>query len=232
VAEYEISAPAESVAWERVAERLVRARLILKKEPDARYSTYCHYQYGQYLRRKPDPELENAIIEFKAADKAAQQAGEPRRQGLARLRWVDLQWRELNKLPAKEALEQLEEVISTLEPNRTDALSMRALERLYTLCAEIVKTIPKAPRGKYLLGASRAAAQPVLMAKVDKERLCRAFYRYLDHLQELDDLLGAREFVGEFAETLRSRLEVEPSVHDPWKVLSGLKQRCPELKEE
>lgn len=223
VAERELKLNEATVNWNRVAENILAAKQLLKLTQDDRILLQAEFLYGEYLERKPDRVLKEAAKAYRRSEQAAERAGEARRVGRARRKWVDLEWRTLGTLKAEKACELLEDLIPGLKPQARDALSMRVLERIYTLRAEIGKTLPQDPTERFLLEACRTAAKPMLLAKSDKERLRNALVTYLDAMKAQENFVGAQEFVTEFKQVLKERLGVEPLFDNPWAVRNALR---------
>lgn len=231
VVEKELRAKERSVDWESVVKKLLEAKSLLKSSNDHRIWTQWFYLYGDYLRQKPEPELKVAAQSYRRAERAGQQAGEQRRVARARLQWVDLEWRSLGELKPDKACELLEEVIPALESQLRDSLSLRVLERICTLRAEIGRTLPQDPTNAFLLKACRVGANSTLRAVPDRRRLIEALGRYLDALKEQQNFVGAQEFVHEFATVLKERLGIEPALNDPWAVRAALSAKSTQMKE-
>jgi hypothetical protein len=232
VVECELNLDERAINWNRVAENLLEARELLRGSRDDRILSQLDYLYGQYLGRKPTPELKDAVKAYRRAEEAAKRSGEPRRLARARRRWVELEWRSLARLKPTKACELLEEVIPPLEAQLQDSLGARMLERIYTLRAEIGGTLPQDPTDKFLRKACLAAASPMLLANSDHERLVRALIRYLDVMKTQEDFTGAQQLVHEMRRVLKERLRVEPIVNDPWKVRESLVDKMNEGNKE
>jgi hypothetical protein len=232
VAECELKADEQSINWSDVAEKLLEAKSLLRKSRDDRILSQSEYLYGEYLRRKAGPEPEEAAKAYHRSEEAAERSGEPRRFGRARRRWVDLEWRTLSRLKAENACELLEEVIPRLESEPHDSLSMRVLERVYTLRAEIGASLPQDPTERFLHRACVAGAKSMLRAESDRKRLASAIIRYLDAMKATGNFARAQEFIYEFRHVLKETLGVEPVLNDLWAVREALLIKVREVEKE
>lgn len=223
VAERELKLKDDVVSWNRVAENILSAKQLLKQSPDDRILLQAEFLYGEYFERRPERSWKEAAKAYHRSEQAAERAGELRRVGRARRKWVDLECRTLGTLKAEKACELLEEIIQDLKSQFRDALTMRVLERVYTLRAEIGKALPQDPTEWFRLEACRTAAKPMLLGRSDKERLRSALVAYLDAMKEQENVVGAQEFVLEFKQVMKDRLGIEPQVGNPWAVRSALR---------
>jgi len=230
LAEYELKRPEPEIDWDNVARKLLSGKRLLEGKGHDRYLAQCLYFYGEYLRRRPSPRLKEAVRAYKAAEKSGARAGDFRQIGRARRRWVNLEWRQLKTLKAREACRLLEEVIPPLEKQPEDAFSMRILERLYSLRAEIGKGLKKDSVIRFLVCACRAASEPVLQSASDRDRFGRAVRRYLDCMQEEDNFPGAQGFLEEFDARLHEKLNITVTINDPWKFHKTVVGKYPDVK--
>jgi hypothetical protein len=228
VAEYELKAPDKQIDWSGVAGKLLEAQELLEGSGLDRSLAQCLYFYGEYLRRKPRPRLKEARDAYRESEKAASRAGEARRVGRARRKWVELEWRLLRALKAEKACALLEEAIHPLRGSTNDALTLRVLERLYTLRAEIGSEVPHDATDKFLLRACQAGAAPVLQAKSDQERFGKALRRYLDALEQEQNFRGAQAFLERYMRAIQQKLGLTPDLDDPWKFAAIARKKYPE----
>ena len=231
VAEYELKAPPELTDWDGVAGRLLEAKRLLLDHGHDRYLAQCLYFYGEYLRRRFDPKLQDAAHIYHEAEERASKVGDYRLIGRARRRWVDLEWRTLKTMSAANATEALDKAISPLATRWEEALSMRVLERLYTLRAEIGKELPADPTKDFLMLACQAADQPVLQARSDNTRYGQALRRYFGELKKASNFAEAHQFLHDNQNAVRNRLELDPGVNDPWSFYAILQEKYPDEKE-
>jgi len=232
LAERELEQEDQGVNWQFVAESLVGARRVLEVRGSLLDRSYCLYQYGQYLRRKPQPELGEAEDIYGQAEDLGRRGGDIRREGLALRQRARMQWRNLNSSGATPDAAQysrlcadIEDMLARLEASARDSLSLRLLERLYTFRAAMGRVHPGDPVERWLLYACRVSADPLLAAEKDVRRCGRAFQRYLKSLLDRNWFVQAQGFVDQFRGTLREKLQVEPSVDDPVAVCEELSRR-------
>ncbi len=233
LAERELQQDDKLINWSLAQENLVRAKGILTKTADAVTQSYCLYQYAQYLRRlQPNPETTSAIDNYAKAETLGHQGGDPRRVGLA-MRWrVKLLWQQHALDDIDNVSSQIGDLISDLERRTGDSLTLRVLERLYSLRAEISQGRLGETTERYLYGACRASADPLLAAKTDVEHCGRAFRRYLQFLNETRRFDVAETFVVDFSDTLTGKLQLELKSKNPWSVCDVLAKKYPDPKED
>jgi hypothetical protein len=232
VAEYELKAPKQEIEWNAIEHRLLEAKRLLQAKGYDRYLSQCLYFYGEYLRRRPDPKPVDAAKAYREAGNMASRVGDHRRVGRAVRKWVALEWRMLKTLKATEGSEALDKAIAPLADRWEEALSMRVLERLYTLRAEIGKDLPVDPTKEFLMLACQAADQPVLQASSDNLRYGRAVRRYFGELKKAGNFAEAQQFLHNSQNSIRKRLGLQPTVSDPWAFYGELQQRYPDEMEE
>lgn len=233
LAERELQQDDKSVNWSIAQENLVRAKGILTKTADALTQSYCLYQYAQYLRRlRPNPEAASAIENYAKAEALGRQGGDPRRAGLAMRRRVKLLWQQHALDDIDDVSSQIGDLISDLERRTGDSLTLRVLERLYSLRAEISRGRLGETTERYLYGACRASADPLLSAKTDVEHCGRAFHRYLQFLNETRRFDVAETFVMDFSDTLTGKLHLDLKSKNPWTVCDLLAEKYPDPKED
>jgi hypothetical protein len=232
LAERELRQDNSAVKWDLVAENLVRAKKILEGTADDLVLSYCLYQYGQYLRRKPNPETAAAIAIYEKAETLGSRGGDPRREGLPFRQRVRLMWQQGSLSASLEDVSlQIDDLLRRLERQSGDSLTLRVLERLYSLRAEIGRERPGDPTARYLQRACRVSADPLLTAKTDVEHCGRAFRRYLKFLKDTKRFDEAQEFLVEFGKSFREKLLLEPVANDPWAVYNNLVERYPDIGE-
>jgi hypothetical protein len=216
---------------DQVAGWLLEAQEIVDKLHDPDLKTYQRYQYGQYLRKSPTPQLAAAEEQYKEADEAARDARNPVRQGLARYRWVDLAVHSLKTLGGPEGCARLDDVIPEVEGYLHTALGARTAERLHTLWGEVSRSANRDLTEPHLEGACRASAQPPLTGEGDRPRCGRAFRRFLERLREIDDFARAQQFVQRYRDVFAKRLGIAVRIADPWTALTELRNRYPDKQE-
>jgi hypothetical protein len=233
LAERAMKAPSAEVNWREVSGWLAEASKVLIN----RYKydlSYLQYQYGQYWRKKPDANKREAVKRYRAADRSACDVGEAVRQGLARLRWVELRWETLANLDAETASEQLEEVI----PRVAAALfvggtvrtrfAARVLERLYSLRAETGRAENDGSIERSLREACRAGEATGLHGATDRRRFGVAVCRLLEHLWRVDDATGFEGIFLEYEPQLCLECPCRLSGMSPEAVLQQLRHTFPE----
>jgi hypothetical protein len=221
-----------SVNWDLVADNLVRAKKILEGTNDYLSLSYCLYQYGQYLRRKPNSETAGAIANYQRAETLGSRGGDPRREGVPLRQRVRLMQQQGSLSASIEDVSlQIEDLLGRLERQSGDSLTLRVLERLYSLRAQIGRERLGDPTERYLQRACRVSADPLLTAKTDLEHCGRAFRRYLGFLKDTKRDDEARGFLVEFKEAFRQKLQLHPVINDPWEMHDTLVKKYPDLGE-
>jgi hypothetical protein len=202
--------------WQIIAQEISRAYNILRDTTDYRNLGYCCYQYGKYLERKPAAESRQAADMFAQAEECARLIGEPRRQALAGVRRIGLQWRNLQSpqsnqavLPGARACAELDRLLEILPAKSTDSLTLRVLLKLCLLRAEIAEKEKLGSSGQFLLAACRAGARLPPGSVSDDRRLSTACQRYYEKALEIGDTVQARQFLTEFQQILIDRLGLE-----------------------
>jgi hypothetical protein len=174
LAEREMKEPSDKVAWRKVAEWVTEAGTIVEKEGDERTRTYCLYQQAQYLRKRQNGRPTDAWRIYEKARTAGKLAGEPRREGLALLRLIELE-RDVPGLREDAAAwpsarrRELDRIAAQLSLSKGDALSLRVLGRLQILGAGFEGDVDS--KRRRLTEAAEAFAVGLLSSKIDNRML-------------------------------------------------------------
>ena len=222
-AEFEMKLPPDQIDWNRVARRLLTALEILKDSTNARYKVYITYQYAQYLRKNPNPVLEGAFDFYTQSAGLARQAGEPRREGLAVLRRVELGWKQLERLDVLTARAELDHVIQKLEGQQFDALTLRVLTNLYLLRGDLAKEAEDESSGPFYETACRTAGADVLQAQSDIALFKQALRAWLSGLRAKNLVVEAQKTLRSLEKAIELKLTLSVDYQDPWSLLEKLK---------
>lgn len=216
-----------SANWTKVADWIIDAKSAADAQADARVRTYCAYQYGKYLSRRQPPRFADAWQAYEQSRLAGHEAAEPRREGLALLRLVELErdQPQLRIVPGKWPRDRLTE-IDALEPRlgeTRDSLGARVYGRLQHLGAQLDSN--EADRQRRLMKGTRSFCAPNLRASSDLRNLAKicvfALGRYL---HEADDFLWVQRFLGSFRRDIAQRLEIEVDLDKPEACLCAITQ--------
>ena len=200
--------------WDAIAERLAEAYHLLEKGGDDRDFNYCCYQYGQYLRKRPNPRWSEALKLYREAETAAERAGEPRRRALAAFWRIAILWRGMASgsrpgIDGADACAEIDRLTASLQAERGDALTLRALQRLFGLRAEIGRTIRQGPVDGFLREACLAGTLLPEGSPNDDRRLAEACSHYLECILDQGESVEARDFLFEFKDVLSRRLKLD-----------------------
>jgi len=219
LAEREMKEPANTANWAQVAEWVTAAATLVEGGTDDRTIAYCIYQQAQYLRKRPQARYDDAWRMYQKSRAAGERSGEPRREGLALLRLVELE-RSLPDLrqdasvwPARRLVE-VDRVVARLRQAQIDALTMRVLGRLQAVAATLESSADA--RHVRLTESARAFSAGVLSARIDNRMFAEVCLQVLnDDLAPSGDFLMAQRFLSSFRFDIEKRLGVTINVEKP-----------------
>ena len=217
----------ERVDWGRVGKIALDAYVAASRSPDPRARSFAAYRYARYLECMPNPEHAEAGRCYADAESAARDAGDPRREALAGLRRLQVEWGHLRTADARAADADAVRLLHLLpDPLQGDALTLRTAQRLHLLRFKLAEADPRlGPSLDSLEAACRVGARLPPGSVKDDERLGRSLHRLLAALHAAASLRDAHLLVREMEDPLRDRLHVRSEPLNPWDVEAELANR-------
>jgi hypothetical protein len=216
LAEREMKEPKPN--WRRVADWVTEAASAVENGSDERARTYCLYQQAQYLKLRPEPRYPEAWKTYQKSWAVGKLAGEPRREGLALLRIIELERdsEQLRKDPSTwptQRLIEVDTIAARLRPAK-DALSSRALGRLQSVSASLEHNLDS--RRERLTQAARAFSVSALSSRTDDRHFAEVCLQALElDLQPTGDFLLLQRFLSSFRFEIKRRFGIDIDLDKP-----------------
>jgi hypothetical protein len=173
-AEIELDFPGHDPDWSLVSKLLVSSRATFLEHNSRENLAFCLYQIARLEKKKPDPDLSEALARYSECYDEAKKAGFQRLAAIALRHRIELEWRQAS-IGFDEAIGALDSVIETLQHFTGDAWSTRVLRDAQLLAAQILvqegKPEMAMPR---LKEAWRSAFQAPLLPERDGSDHARA----------------------------------------------------------